>query len=119
MKPDTCKHFTGVQHDRCESGIRYQEVRDSSGPGAYRWPCLPPHTPGTTCQPTCTAREYLTQAEVSAFDTQVEAAVTAALSALADGKCPHCGNPIESKQQVGPCVYARPCGHRIRQGTAA
>ena len=36
---------------------------------------------------------------------------------LANDKCPHCGAIIEKKDQDGRCVYAKPCGHRLYQGT--
>ena len=30
--------------------------------------------------------------------------------------CPHCEDRIEKFEQVGSCVYAMPCGHRLYQG---
>lgn len=30
--------------------------------------------------------------------------------------CPHCQARIENMRQVGRCVYASPCGHRLYQG---
>jgi|GEM_PF-1080565 len=38
------------------------------------------------------------------------------LSHLAQGTCPHCGTPVKREKQVGRCVYAEPCGHRLYQG---
>jgi hypothetical protein len=35
-----CVHFTGIQHPTCKAGVDYKTVRDSSGKGPYRWPCL-------------------------------------------------------------------------------
>jgi DNA-directed RNA polymerase subunit RPC12/RpoP len=35
----------------------------------------------------------------------------------AEGKCYHCGKPMK-QTQVGRCVYADPCGHRLWQGKA-
>ncbi len=32
--------------------------------------------------------------------------------------CPFCQAKIEEEQQVGRCVYAKPCGHRLYQGRA-
>lgn len=32
-------------------------------------------------------------------------------------ECPHCGAKVERKEQVGRCVYAKPCGHRLYQGS--
>lgn len=31
--------------------------------------------------------------------------------------CQNCGNHVGQLEQVGRCVYARPCGCRIWQGT--
>lgn len=31
-------------------------------------------------------------------------------------ECPHCGAHVESMEQVGRCVYSRPCGCRQLQG---
>lgn len=36
---------------------------------------------------------------------------------LRNNVCPHCDAPIAQQEQVGRCVYARPCGHRLYQGT--
>jgi hypothetical protein len=39
------------------------------------------------------------------------------LTRLAEGKeCPHCHTTIERKEQIGRCIYAQPCGHRLYQG---
>lgn len=38
-------------------------------------------------------------------------------AALKDGICHVCRQKVERKEQVGRCVYARPCGHRLYQGT--
>jgi hypothetical protein len=36
----------------------------------------------------------------------------------ADGICPHCRTKIVEQKQVGRCVYALPCWHRLYQGRA-
>jgi DNA-directed RNA polymerase subunit RPC12/RpoP len=33
--------------------------------------------------------------------------------------CNECGKPIDREKQVGRCVYAEPCGHRLFQGKAS
>lgn len=38
------------------------------------------------------------------------------LHKLRSNVCPHCDAPIAQQEQVGRCVYARPCGHRLYQG---
>jgi hypothetical protein len=35
---------------------------------------------------------------------------------IEDGICPECNREYTPKQ-VGRCVYASPCGHRLYQGT--
>ena len=32
------------------------------------------------------------------------------------GECWHCGTHLTAKRQVGPCIYAEPCGCRLGQG---
>lgn len=39
MSPGDCRHFTGIQHDRCEAGQRYEVVKDTATK-PYRLPCL-------------------------------------------------------------------------------
>lgn len=51
-------------------------------------------------------------------DPELSAAVQAYFHALQNGLCPVCRQPVEQEQQIGRCVYARPCGHRMYQGKA-
>jgi hypothetical protein len=37
---------------------------------------------------------------------------------IAAGICPVCAHPMCDTQQIGRCVYARPCGCHIYQGRA-
>lgn len=49
-------------------------------------------------------------------------AIIRLLKALSSGDftelttCIHCGEDIDELEQIGRCVYARPCGHRQFQG---
>lgn len=52
------------------------------------------------------------------IDPVVAAAMNAYFEALAKGLCPVCNQPVEKEQQIGRCVYALPCNHRLFQGTA-
>lgn len=45
-----------------------------------------------------------------------DAAIATALQRLTSGVCPECGAAVERERQVGRCVYAEPCNHRLYQG---
>ena len=45
-------------------------------------------------------------------------AVRAYLEDMAANRCPTCHQPVQEERQVGRCVYALPCWHRMYQGTA-
>ncbi len=54
--------------------------------------------------------------EVAEKEREANAVLQEFLDNLANNICPHCKTPIAEKRQVGRCVYARPCGHRLYQG---
>ena len=60
MRADTCKHFSGVQNDRCGAGIAYADFP----PGAL--PCLPRFRDRAPPVTTCEKREYPTPEEIAA-----------------------------------------------------
>jgi hypothetical protein len=47
---------------------------------------------------------------------ELDASVAKYLADLANDICPVCETPVAKKHQVGRCVYAEPCGHRLYQG---
>ena len=111
-----CVHFTGVQHNQCKAGVVYLSVRDASGKGPYRWPCL---TRGESAITTCAKRQLPTRAQAEKTVTERETHVQAFLAKVRDGKvCPTCDKPITGRQRVGRCIYLRPCGHRLGQAAA-
>lgn len=57
MRAGTCKHFTGIQNDKCAIGIEYDSVRDESM-RPFRWPCL-----DEPCATTCARKEPITAKE--------------------------------------------------------
>jgi hypothetical protein len=58
------------------------------------------------------------ESEQEPISEEMAQAVRSYLERLAQGLCPVCSAPIEQEQQVGRCVYAHPCGHRLYQGRA-
>lgn len=51
-------------------------------------------------------------------DDDISKAVQEYFDALLSGICPFCKAEVEEEVEVGLCVYARPCGHRLYQGKA-
>ncbi len=103
-----CKHFTGIQNDACEAGVRYDSFKTGELPyqplmdGQYHGHC-----------------QLLELRTIEEIDEQERAGIAAAqkfIKALADNLCPECGEKVTSKRQVGRCVYGDPCGHRQYQG---
>jgi hypothetical protein len=116
---DQCRHFTGIQHKTCAVGVAYNDVRDASQPGPYRWPCLESswgHIDASLrrATTTCDRLSLLTQEEHRAKDEELRAAVDKALAAVESGVCHICGAPAEPSVIVGRCRYAA-CGHRVGQ----
>lgn len=109
-----CVHFTGIQNDRCDAGVRYIDVRDASQPGPYRWPCMTINGRAATTE--CVNRCFPTREEAHARAVDIETRMGEAARKLAEGKiCPHCDRPIEARRVVGRCEYLMPCGHRLGQ----
>jgi hypothetical protein len=117
-RKETCVHFRGVQHKRCEAGIALVTVRDASGGGPYRWPCLPPMVPGQTCTTTCASFRAPTAEEIAAEDAEFAGAFAEIMQRHRDGRCIVCGE-VATRKVVGRCAYAEPCGHRQGQVAAA
>ena len=109
---DKCRHFIGMQHERCAAGVVYTDVRDSSQPGPYRWPCL--DLLGRGIVDTCSKRSLFTQEEHAENERELRAAVARMLADVAAGRCHVCGAAAEPSKVVGRCRYAA-CEHRIGQ----
>lgn len=109
-----CVHFTGVQHETCKAGVCYRDIPREKNPkaGIIGIPCINPNLN------TCDKRQFPTDEEARAEAKEMDEAIEKFLGRLKDGLCPHCGKNVEKRVQVGPCVYAEPCGHRIGQGKA-
>jgi hypothetical protein len=114
-----CIHFNGVMNNRCEADIAYADVRqpiEDRQPGdlAYALPCLKDRKGHATCA----LLQFPTAEEAIEHENKAEARIAELLGKLHDNICPHCDTPVEKQRQVGRCVYAEPCGHRLYQGKA-
>lgn len=112
-RPTKCRHFNGIQNKSCEVGVVYRYVaRPDSHP--IDLPCFSEQG----CTQRCSQVSYYTPEELTEQDREAAAAIKAYLEKLAAHICPHCDTPIQEERQVGRCVYAVPCGHRLYQGKA-
>jgi hypothetical protein len=104
-----CRHFNGIQHDVCLAGVDYRTF----SPG--KMPCLAyPERPSEPCEKFANR----TRKEAEVVEHQRDENIARFLSAMREGRCPHCQHAVEESVQVGPCIYAKPCGHRLGQGRA-
>lgn len=110
----TCRHFTGIQHERCAAKVVYRDVRDASHKGPYRWPCL-----DRDSATACAKLSLPTEEEARKESDEIEAALKRMFDKLQRGVCITCSEVPTDFKQVGHCVYAVPCGHRVGQGNAA
>jgi len=78
MKPATCVHFRGVQHQTCAAGVTMLDVRQEQRDGPHLWPCLPGFgsSRGKPLPP-CERRVYPTPAEIAADEAETVAALDA------------------------------------------
>jgi hypothetical protein len=110
---DKCRHFNGIQHDACEAGVRYEDVRAKEGRPYATLPCV---DVGYGVNGECTNRSLLTQEEHAQLEAQFRASFDEMCKAAAAGKCHVCGANLEPSKVVGHCRYGA-CGHR--QGMVA
>lgn len=108
-----CRHYRSMgDFTHCKIGIEMQSLRDTSVvPHAF--PCF---TVGA--EHLCAKYEGYTAEEIAEEKRQIGEIflkMNAVMSRESED-CPHCGRLIQSMDQVGRCVYARPCGCRQYQG---
>lgn len=107
-----CRHYAGMYRvDACRAGVRYAEVK---GPGQFNYPCFKDRCENTSCS----QQSFLTDVEAWQQIVDARARITEYVTKVALNVCPICEKPVERQRQVGPCVYADPCGHRLYQGRA-
>jgi len=82
-----------------------------------RRPCITmPGKPAAST--TCASYREPTDAEIEESERAVQALMQRFRDRSARGECTDCGAKIAEVRQVGRCVYAEPCGHRVGQGDA-
>lgn len=108
--------FEEVTH--CRAGIEYASVEgphEPDEPGQFnRLPCFADKGGATLM---CPARHFSTREEAVAHLAEIREHMRGYFQRIEGGTCPACGSAMTEKQ-VGPCVYASPCGHRLYQGRA-
>jgi len=105
-----CIHFNGIGNDACKLNIPYDTVTDNH---KRKLPCIKQNE----CSEFCTSAQFPTEQDVAKRVAEINKHVAQYLTTMAEGKvCPQCQRPIESRRQVGRCIYVYPCGHRVGQG---
>jgi hypothetical protein len=112
-----CKHFNGTMSKRCRAGVEYDALFDAPN-YSFALPCFPRFEHDQRPTAPCALRVLSTREEAEAHEQAVQDTLQRFSQRLVDGQCPHCGRPVERERQVGSCVYAEPCGHRMYQGRA-
>lgn len=107
---DKCVNFNGIINDQCNAGVAYRDIRDVST-SPYGFPCFADRPCGTRCE----KAEFLTDEQAQVKAEEIGSRARAHFAKLAANTCPHCDQPM-TKTQVGSCVYADPCGHRLYHG---
>jgi hypothetical protein len=108
-----CRHFTGIQNEKCEAGVEYVSVRDSKPGRMHQWPCTNP-----AIRHMCPLFEAYTTEEIAEHNRKVAESINSliAFESREIEECPHCGTWVTRLKQVGRCVYSEPCGCRLWQG---
>lgn len=114
-----CIHFNGLMEKVCRAGVSYDDPKFGERQ-QYRkeLPCLKERPTDPTRTDLCDHCEYLTEEQAKAKAAETEARLHALFQKMKDGICTTCDQKVQRERQVGRCVYAEPCGHRIGQGRA-
>jgi len=110
-----CIHFTGLMNDTCKAGVEYKSVKlEHRAPdGLHAYPCFRDHDTHN-----CPLQQFMSVEEAEAVAAEQEKHIRQYFEDIAQDVCPICHKAFERKKQVGRCVYAEPCGHRLYQGRA-
>ena len=106
-----CRHYNSLMNDTCNAGVNYLSVKHPTEPMGY--PCFK----NRGCTDRCSLASFPTPEEIKQHNEEMDAILSEFLHKIADNICPHCNQHIQEKKQVGRCVYAWPCNHRLYQGT--
>lgn len=113
-----CTHFSGLMNERCDVGVRYEDVaappEDPADPRfgiLHRLPCFTKD--GLTHR--CAQARFLTDEEAHAEEAAIRDGFAEMWRKIDAGICPNHNTPMTLKQ-IGRCVYADPCGCRLYQG---
>jgi hypothetical protein len=106
-----CRHFMGVQHKTCEAGVELAPLRDTSGPGMARWPCLL-LAKDKDAATTCSKRSFLSADEQAEEHRRLDAVVADVLA----GKCPQCGAALTVREGGGSVVKTCPTHGFVMRG---
>jgi Zn ribbon nucleic-acid-binding protein len=119
---DWCKNFQSMgEHTTCKAGVAYDDVRDGSKVPS-QWPCFAPGSSLHSESIKCAHCVYASPEEIAAKEAEDKAFLAAFLEKLhkqSTGElreCVHCGTALTRLEQIGRCVYARPCNCRQYQG---
>lgn len=120
--PDWCLFYRydpigGLQSGTCHAGVSYSAVEVKSGGRIYH-PCFfsDMHDSLVSGKLHCDKMQYPTKEQVARYEEESRKSIERFMAELNSDICPHCHKPIEKYEQVGRCVYGRPCGHRLYQG---
>lgn len=115
-----CRHYPSMGiafNDICNAGVEMITTADKSQGAIGRLPCFNP-----AIKHRCAKHESYTAEEIAERERAIADVMrrldAAAGWTLVGTTCPHCGKGIDRMEQVGECVYARPCGCRQYQGAA-
>lgn len=110
----TCRKFTGMMNNECLAGVNYMSMRVLPPEGGMaQWPCH-----HNNMDNMCPSFVAYTDEEIQAREDGHKKVMQSLndLGARKSETCFRCGKQVKSMQQVGRCVYARPCNCRLWQG---
>jgi hypothetical protein len=109
---NACRYFNGIGNEYCEAKVKYTDVIQYPNDRPSVHPCFKENNISFSC----TKAAFYTEEEVQQEVKKIDDLFAQVTSDLQNNICPTCKQPIEKRKQVGRCVYANPCGHRLYQG---